>query len=63
MIVAFVSFLEMGLLIDQLSIQNITGLQMIGVKSWITSENYITPNSFRVLGSDGNNGVINKRRY
>ncbi|CAM4579016.1 unnamed protein product [Leuciscus chuanchicus] len=49
-VVAFVSFLEMGLLIDQLSIQNITGLQMIGVKSWITSENYITSNSFRVLG-------------
>ncbi|KAK7151679.1 hypothetical protein R3I94_008126 [Phoxinus phoxinus] len=49
-IVAFVSFLEMGLLIDQLSIQSITGLQMIGVKSWITSENYITSNSFRVLG-------------
>ncbi|XP_052438222.1 extracellular calcium-sensing receptor-like [Carassius gibelio] len=49
-IVAFVSFLEMGLLIDQLSIQNITGFQMIGVKSWITSENYITPHSFRVLG-------------
>ncbi|XP_067275955.1 extracellular calcium-sensing receptor-like [Pseudorasbora parva] len=49
-IVAFVSFLEMGLLIDQLSVQNITGLQMIGVKSWITSENYITSNSFHVMG-------------
>ncbi|XP_048027277.1 extracellular calcium-sensing receptor-like isoform X1 [Megalobrama amblycephala] len=49
-IVAFVSFAEMGLLIDQLSIQNITGFQMIGVESWITTKNYITPNSFHSLG-------------
>ncbi|XP_051727375.1 extracellular calcium-sensing receptor-like [Ctenopharyngodon idella] len=49
-IVAFVSFVEMGLLIDQLSIQNITGFQMIGVESWITTKNYITPNSFHSLG-------------
>uniref|UniRef100_A0A671RUF0 G-protein coupled receptors family 3 profile domain-containing protein n=1 Tax=Sinocyclocheilus anshuiensis TaxID=1608454 RepID=A0A671RUF0_9TELE len=49
-IVAFVSFVEMGLLIDQLSIQNIAGFQMIGVESWITTINYITPNSFHSLG-------------
>ncbi|XDV29318.1 hypothetical protein PO909_032455 [Leuciscus waleckii] len=49
-IVAFVSLPEMGLLVDQLSIQNITGLQMIGVKSWITVKSLITPNSFHVLG-------------
>ncbi|XP_048015429.1 extracellular calcium-sensing receptor-like [Megalobrama amblycephala] len=49
-IVAFVSFLEMGLLIEQLSIQNITGFQIIGVEGWITSKNYITPNSFGSLG-------------
>ncbi|XP_052007892.1 extracellular calcium-sensing receptor-like [Xyrauchen texanus] len=49
-IVAFVSFLEMGLLIEQLSIQNITGLQLIGVKSWISSNEYITPKSFPVIG-------------
>ncbi|XP_051952895.1 extracellular calcium-sensing receptor-like [Xyrauchen texanus] len=49
-IVAFVSFLEMGLLIEQLSIQNITGLQVIGVEGWVASNNYITPKSFRVLG-------------
>ncbi|KAA0714818.1 Extracellular calcium-sensing receptor [Triplophysa tibetana] len=48
-IVAFVSFLEMGLLIEQLSIQNITGLQIIGVEGWITSKNYITPFSFHVM--------------
>ncbi|NP_001122034.1 olfactory receptor CG4 precursor [Danio rerio] len=60
-IVAFVSFLEMGLLIDQLSVQNITGLQMIGVKSWITSENYITPKSFHVLG--GSLGFAMRKMY
>ncbi|KAL1256551.1 hypothetical protein QQF64_012096 [Cirrhinus molitorella] len=49
-IVAFVSFVEMGLLIDQLSIQNIAGFQIIGVESWITTKNYITPNSFHSLG-------------
>ncbi|XP_052008542.1 extracellular calcium-sensing receptor-like [Xyrauchen texanus] len=49
-IVAFVSFLEMGLLIEQLSIQNITGLQVIGVKSWVASNEYITPKSFPVIG-------------
>ncbi|XP_065134758.2 extracellular calcium-sensing receptor-like [Paramisgurnus dabryanus] len=48
-IVAFVSFLDMGLLIEQLSIQNITGLQIVGVVGWITSKNYITPNTFHVM--------------
>ncbi|XP_059420271.1 extracellular calcium-sensing receptor-like [Carassius carassius] len=49
-IIAFISLPEMGLLTDQLSIQNITGFQMIGVKSWITVKSLITPNSYRVLG-------------
>ncbi len=40
----------MGLLIEQLTVQNITGFQKIGVEGWITSNNYITSNSFRVLG-------------
>ncbi|XP_073671774.1 extracellular calcium-sensing receptor-like isoform X1 [Paramisgurnus dabryanus] len=48
-IVAFVSFLDMGLLIEQLSIQNITGLQMIGVFGWITVNNNINPNTFHVM--------------
>uniref|UniRef100_A0A8C2ENJ4 Olfactory receptor C family, g3 n=1 Tax=Cyprinus carpio TaxID=7962 RepID=A0A8C2ENJ4_CYPCA len=49
-IIAFISLPEMGLLTNQLSIQNITGFQMIGVKSWITVKSLITPNSYRVLG-------------
>ncbi len=49
-IIAFISLPEMGLLTDQLSILNITGFQMIGVKSWITVNSLITPNSFRMLG-------------
>ncbi|XP_052008127.1 extracellular calcium-sensing receptor-like [Xyrauchen texanus] len=49
-IVAFLSHFEMGNLLEQLSIQNITGLQMIGVEAWITAKSLITPNSFHVLG-------------
>ncbi|XP_057204290.1 extracellular calcium-sensing receptor-like [Triplophysa rosa] len=49
-IVAFLSNFEMKNLLEQLNIQNITGLQMIGVEAWITAENLITPNSFPVLG-------------
>ncbi|XP_067275521.1 extracellular calcium-sensing receptor-like [Pseudorasbora parva] len=48
-IVAFVSFIEMGLLIDQLSVQNITGLQIIGVEGWITSRSLFSQNSFNVM--------------
>ncbi|XP_067245462.1 extracellular calcium-sensing receptor-like [Chanodichthys erythropterus] len=49
-IVAFVSLIEMGLLIDQLSIQNITGFQLIGGEGWITAKSLITPKSFHVMG-------------
>ncbi|KAL1256544.1 hypothetical protein QQF64_012089 [Cirrhinus molitorella] len=46
-IVAFLTSFEMNNLLDQLSIQNITGLQVIGVEAWITASSMITPNSFR----------------
>ncbi|XP_058607488.1 extracellular calcium-sensing receptor-like [Onychostoma macrolepis] len=49
-IVAFLTSFEMNNLLEQLSIQNITGLQMIGVEAWITAKSLITPNSFRFLG-------------
>ncbi|KAI7802893.1 olfactory receptor C family, partial [Triplophysa rosa] len=49
-IVAFLTSLEMEILLEQFSIQNITGLQMIGVEGWITAKSLITPNSFGVLG-------------
>ncbi len=49
-IVAFLTSFEMNNLLDQLSIQNITGLQVIGVEAWITASSMITPNSFLVLG-------------
>ncbi|XP_057204345.1 extracellular calcium-sensing receptor-like [Triplophysa rosa] len=60
-IVAFVSFFEMGLLIEQLSIQNITGLQIIGVVGWSTAKNYITPNTFRVM--KGSLGFAVRKHY
>uniref|UniRef100_A0A9J7X5P3 G-protein coupled receptors family 3 profile domain-containing protein n=1 Tax=Cyprinus carpio carpio TaxID=630221 RepID=A0A9J7X5P3_CYPCA len=49
-IVAFLSHFEMGNLLDELSIENITDLQVIGVEAWITAKSLITPSSFRVLG-------------
>ncbi|XP_065134760.2 extracellular calcium-sensing receptor-like [Paramisgurnus dabryanus] len=49
-VVAFLALFETGLLIEQLSIQNITGLQMIGVVGWSASKNLITPNTFHVMG-------------
>ncbi|XP_073709563.1 extracellular calcium-sensing receptor-like [Misgurnus anguillicaudatus] len=49
-IVVFISLIEMGLLTEQLSMQNITGLQMISGEGWITAKSLITPNNFRVLG-------------
>ncbi|XP_043072466.1 extracellular calcium-sensing receptor-like [Puntigrus tetrazona] len=49
-IVAFLTSFEMENLLEQLSIKNITGLQIIGVEAWITAKSLITPSSFRVLG-------------
>ncbi|XP_065134754.2 extracellular calcium-sensing receptor-like [Paramisgurnus dabryanus] len=49
-IVVFISLIEMGLLTEQLSMQNITGLQMISGEGWITAKSLITPNNFHVLG-------------
>ncbi|XP_052008566.1 extracellular calcium-sensing receptor-like [Xyrauchen texanus] len=49
-IIAFVSLLEMSLLIEQLSLQNITGFQVIAVEGWVASKSLITPKSFHVLG-------------
>ncbi|KAI2653708.1 Extracellular calcium-sensing receptor [Labeo rohita] len=49
-IVAFLTSFEMENLLEQLSTENITGHQMIGVEAWITAKSLIGPNSFRVLG-------------
>ncbi|CAM4579125.1 unnamed protein product [Leuciscus chuanchicus] len=49
-IVAFLTDFEMNNLLDYLIIQNITGLQVIGVEAWITANSMVTPNSFHVLG-------------
>ncbi|XDV29333.1 hypothetical protein PO909_032470 [Leuciscus waleckii] len=49
-IVAFLTSFEMENLLEQLSTNNITNLQMIGVEAWITAKSLISPNSFHVLG-------------
>ncbi|XP_056092308.1 extracellular calcium-sensing receptor-like [Rhinichthys klamathensis goyatoka] len=60
-IVAFLTTSEMYILLKQLSIQNITGLQMIGVESWITAKHLLIPNSFHVLG--GSLGFAVRKNY
>ncbi|XP_064159215.1 extracellular calcium-sensing receptor-like [Anguilla rostrata] len=49
-IVAFLSEGEMIKLLEQLTLQNITGLQMVGSESWMTSSSLVTPTTFRILG-------------
>uniref|UniRef100_A0A4W5M637 Olfactory receptor C family, g4 n=1 Tax=Hucho hucho TaxID=62062 RepID=A0A4W5M637_9TELE len=49
-IVGFLAHVEMNNLLEQLSLQNITGLQFIGVEAWITADSLITPTSYSVLG-------------
>ncbi|KAL2095681.1 hypothetical protein ACEWY4_007829 [Coilia grayii] len=49
-IVAFLAHVEMNNLLEQFTLQNITGLQMIGVEAWITADSLITPSSFSILG-------------
>ncbi|XP_077104228.1 extracellular calcium-sensing receptor-like [Siphateles boraxobius] len=49
-IVAFLTSFEMENLLEQLSTNNITDRQMIGVEAWITAKSLISSNSFHVLG-------------
>nr|XP_009291944.1 olfactory receptor C family, g5 isoform X1 [Danio rerio] len=49
-IIAFLSRVEMVNLLEELSIQNISGFQVIGVEAWTTAKSLITPNSFHILG-------------
>lgn len=49
-IVGFLAHVEMNDLLQQLSLQNVTGLQFIGVEAWITADSLVTPTSFNVLG-------------
>ncbi|XP_061073045.1 extracellular calcium-sensing receptor-like [Conger conger] len=49
-VVAFLSQLDMNSLLEQLNLQNITGLQIVGSEGWITASNLVTPTSFRILG-------------
>ncbi|XP_061073582.1 extracellular calcium-sensing receptor-like [Conger conger] len=49
-IVAFFSQVEMKSLLEQLTLQNITGLQMVGSEAWITNYNLATLTNYRILG-------------
>uniref|UniRef100_A0A3Q1FKM8 Olfactory receptor C family, g1 n=2 Tax=Acanthochromis polyacanthus TaxID=80966 RepID=A0A3Q1FKM8_9TELE len=49
-IVGFLAHVEMNNLLEQLSLNNITARQFIGVEAWITADSLVTPTSFSVLG-------------
>ncbi|XP_039597172.1 extracellular calcium-sensing receptor-like [Polypterus senegalus] len=49
-IVAFMAQGEMAILMRELLLQNITGLEWVGSESWITARNLATDNGFKVLG-------------
>ncbi|CAJ1065301.1 extracellular calcium-sensing receptor-like [Xyrichtys novacula] len=49
-IVGFLAHVEMNNLLQELSLNNITGRQFIGVEAWITADSLVTPTSFSVLG-------------
>ncbi|XP_076853604.1 extracellular calcium-sensing receptor-like [Brachyhypopomus gauderio] len=49
-VILFVAHIEMNILIEQLILKNVKGLQFIGVEVWITAVNLITPTSYDVLG-------------
>ncbi|MBN3324634.1 CASR protein, partial [Atractosteus spatula] len=53
-IVAFLAQGEMNILLDELSLQKVAGLQWIGTEAWITASNLATAQNLRVLsGSMG----------
>ncbi|XP_064158720.1 extracellular calcium-sensing receptor-like [Anguilla rostrata] len=62
-ILAFLGPVEMNKLLEQLTLQNITGFQMVGSEGWITASRLVTPTSFRILGGSigfaVNKGKIN----
>ncbi|XP_028681627.1 extracellular calcium-sensing receptor-like [Erpetoichthys calabaricus] len=49
-IIAFLAQGEMEVLIQEIALQNVTGLQWIGSESWVTSRQLATEESFQVLG-------------
>ncbi|KAG2463183.1 CASR protein, partial [Polypterus senegalus] len=61
-IVAFASFIDLEFLIQELSLQNVTGLQWVGSEGWISNEYLAISENYKVLGgSIGcviNNAVI-----
>ncbi|XP_051779737.1 extracellular calcium-sensing receptor-like [Erpetoichthys calabaricus] len=49
-VVSFTYHLDMAVLLKELSLQNITGLQWIGSESWITDKYLASGDGFKVLG-------------
>uniref|UniRef100_A0A8C4XI28 Extracellular calcium-sensing receptor-like n=1 Tax=Erpetoichthys calabaricus TaxID=27687 RepID=A0A8C4XI28_ERPCA len=49
-IVAFLAQGEMAVLLKEMLVQNVTGLQWIGSESWITASSLATEDSYKILG-------------
>ncbi|XP_069053670.1 extracellular calcium-sensing receptor-like [Lepisosteus oculatus] len=49
-IVAFTSYIDFDLLVKELLIQNVTGLQWVGSEAWITDSKLASTEGYKVLG-------------
>ncbi|XP_039614640.1 extracellular calcium-sensing receptor-like [Polypterus senegalus] len=49
-IVAFTSFIDLEILIQEIALQNITGLQWIGSEAWISNAKLTANEMYRILG-------------
>ncbi|XP_066566365.1 extracellular calcium-sensing receptor-like [Amia ocellicauda] len=59
-VVAFLARGEMTVLLTELFLHNVTGLQWIGSEAWITARNYATAEGYKVLTGSMGFAIINK---
>ncbi|XP_069053805.1 extracellular calcium-sensing receptor-like [Lepisosteus oculatus] len=49
-IVAFISYIELELLVKEFTLQNVTGFQWVGSEAWITDSNLASKEGYTILG-------------
>ncbi|XP_066566582.1 extracellular calcium-sensing receptor-like [Amia ocellicauda] len=60
-ILAFLPQVEMSILLKELLLQNVTGVQWIGSESWITSRNLANHDSYKILGGAIGFTIVNTK--